>query len=236
MKVSNLAIFALALIASLKIFEADAKHCKYPKGHTMVKYKTPSKICKQRGTLRHLWGKAKDLIVKTHNELRQKVAAGLETNGNQPAASNMRKVVWNNEIAMIAQKWANQCKFGHDQSRNKCDGKYVGQNVYWSSVMMKTQKEQLKGVVDAIKSWYSEVKKPFTTSIDPFKWNSACGHYTQVVWAETSEVGCGFSSNKAGTNIVCNYAVGGNMIGGTMYKKGPGCSACPRGTSCDSTY
>ena len=107
--------------------------------------------------------------MKTHNELRQRVAAGLETNGTQPPASNMRKLVWNEEIAMIAQKWANQCKFGHDKSRNKCDGTYVGQNAFWSSQVLKTEEEQLNGVVAAVKSWYSEVEKPFTTSIDPFE-------------------------------------------------------------------
>ena len=37
-------------------------------------------------------------------------------------------------------------------------------------------------------------------------------------------------------NVVCNYAEGGNMVGGVMYETGAGCSNCPAGTSCDATF
>merc|ERR1712124_144093 len=56
----------------------------------------------------------KDAIVDKHNELRSKVANGQETRGQpkgvgQPKAANMRKLVWNDELAEIAQRWADQC-------------------------------------------------------------------------------------------------------------------------------
>ena len=50
----------------------------------------------------------KDAIVKKHNELRSKVAKGKETrgvDGSQPKASNMRKLVWNDELAEVAQRY-----------------------------------------------------------------------------------------------------------------------------------
>ena len=43
-----------------------------------------------------------------HNELRSKVANGLETRGNdgtQPKASNMMELVWNDELAEVAQRY-----------------------------------------------------------------------------------------------------------------------------------
>ena len=49
----------------------------------------------------------KDAIVNKHNELRSKVAKGKEKNGvdgGQPKASNMRKLVWNDELAEVAQR------------------------------------------------------------------------------------------------------------------------------------
>ncbi|PSN37306.1 Venom allergen 3 [Blattella germanica] len=57
------------------------------------------------------------------------------------------------------------------------------------------------------------------------------GHYTQVVWADTKYVGCGFIAYKKTDDwytkyYVCNYGPGGNIEGGTMYKTGAACSAC----------
>ena len=56
------------------------------------------------------WFKAdKDLLVQKHNELRARVANGEETKGNQPngqpKASNMKELVWNDELAAIAQRY-----------------------------------------------------------------------------------------------------------------------------------
>ena len=46
-----------------------------------------------------------EVIIAKHNELRQRVASGSEANGDQPAASDMMKVTWNEELAAIAQHW-----------------------------------------------------------------------------------------------------------------------------------
>ena len=52
----------------------------------------------------------KDAIVQKHNELRARVANGEETLGQpagtgQPTASNMRQLVWNDELAAVAQRY-----------------------------------------------------------------------------------------------------------------------------------
>ena len=49
----------------------------------------------------------KDAIVKKHNDLRSNVAKGKEklgVNGRQPKAANMRQMVWNDELAEVAQR------------------------------------------------------------------------------------------------------------------------------------
>ena len=38
--------------------------------------------------------------------------------------------VWNDELAQIAQRWADQCEGGHDKKRKKLDGSSVGQNAF----------------------------------------------------------------------------------------------------------
>ena len=50
----------------------------------------------------------KDAIVSKHNDLRSKVANGLEVlgvDGTQPKAANMRELVWNDELAEVAQRY-----------------------------------------------------------------------------------------------------------------------------------
>lgn len=65
------------------------------------------------------------------------------------------------------------------------------------------------------------------------------GHFTQVVWATTSEVGCGrvrfYAEDMFQYVIVCNYGEGGNIIGKPVYKRGDPCTACGSET-CNSKY
>ena len=49
----------------------------------------------------------KDAVVDAHNQLRARVANGLETlgvGGGQPSAANMRQMVWSDELATVAQR------------------------------------------------------------------------------------------------------------------------------------
>ena len=70
-----------------------------------------------------------------------------------------------------------------------------------------------------------------------FRSNPGTGHYTQVVWADTEELGCGMvyyqGDSYYETLIVCNYAKGGNFLGSEMYKAGTPCDDCPTGYTCD---
>ena len=56
-------------------------------------------------------------------------------------------------------------------------------------------------------AWYLEVESPGYNSndIDPFKNPGAAGHYTQVVWAETEEIGCGFTYYNVSSLLTLCY-------------------------------
>ena len=56
-------------------------------------------------------------ILDKHNDLRRKIANGQESRGNpgpQPAASNMRQMKWDNDLAKAAQTLTDRCVYAHD--------------------------------------------------------------------------------------------------------------------------
>lgn len=70
------------------------------------------------------------------------------------------------------------------------------------------------------------------------------GHYTQMLWADTSEIGCAASfyttnSNNATWNhliFVCNYGPGGNYLGVPVYEVGDPTSKCPNDLEPNEQY
>jgi hypothetical protein len=51
--------------------------------------------------------------------------------------------------------------------------------------------------------------------------STGCGHYTQVVWRKTRELGCGYATCKRDGFLVefwaCNYSPAGNVRGQEPY-------------------
>ena len=43
------------------------------------------------------------------------------------------------------------------------------------------------------------------------------GHYTQMVWRNTGQVGCAMASNRSMDYLVCRYARTGNVEGERVY-------------------
>ena len=129
---------------------------------------------------------AKD-ILKRHNELRKK-------HGAPP-------VKWNSKIAEVAQAWAQTNAAAGRMFHSK--GKY-GENIYWTSGGMPSGKR----VVDA---WYSEIQ--FYDYEEP-GFSLKTGHFTQVIWKSSKEIGAGWArSPDGGFFVVCNYDPPGNYEG-----------------------
>jgi len=217
----------------------------YGGSHTMNKYSGPAASCGKHHDYK-LTDDEIQIILSTHNELRQKVAKGEETRGTpgpQPGATNMYELRWNCELAEVAQRWAEQCQLGHDKGddRKICNQDYyVGQNAF-----MEWHWDATPAWEKSVKNWYSEVDDMTEDLVGSFGNHpngAVIGHYTQVVWAETYEVGCGgihFPSKIGETTYqqtkvyVCNYGEGGNWRGSAVYEIGTAASNCPNGESTD---
>ena len=86
-----------------------------------------SQECQDKQVMASLSAEMQELIVVMHNRKREEHAdndKGMFNNG-------MTVLVWNQEMATTAQRWADQCEFGNDVDRNTLDGySNVGQYVY----------------------------------------------------------------------------------------------------------
>merc|ERR1719160_1130054 len=64
----------------------------------------------------------------------------------------------------------------------------------------------------ATDAWYNEIEYTANGRVSAFSMQT--GHYTQVVWSETSTLGCATGRTNSGwLTVVCQYGPAGNMHG-----------------------
>ncbi|CAH1175662.1 unnamed protein product [Phaedon cochleariae] len=167
----------------------------------------------------------RQFILDMHNAMRQSIALGQI--GGQPPAENMMEMKWDEELASRAQKWSETCHSEiHDHQRDVSRFP-VGQNIAstWTTKPPSSYYDTEPDFADALSKWFDEFKFFRFGGVG----RGSTGHYTQMIWAETNLIGCGYSyyydQAKGYTkNYVCNYGPGGNVLGQTPYKKGyPNC-------------
>ncbi|XP_041661135.1 cysteine-rich venom protein ENH2-like [Cheilinus undulatus] len=158
-------------------------------------------------------------IVDKHNQLRSNVT---------PSATNMLKMTWNEEAAKNARDVAKTCPEEHSTySARKVGTIFCGENIFVS-----THEINLK---EAIQAWYNEVRNfDFTTQPLNEEQKMALlklvGHYTQVVWHNSKEIGCAqvFCPDlELPYILVCHYCPAGNTDITKPYETGKSCEKCP---------
>ena len=134
----------------------------------------------------------KEQVVKEHNKYRSQVGAP--------------DIVWSDNLAAVAQDWANQVA---DQPQITHSNNSYGENLYWGSTEATPYQ--------VVYLWASEQRYYHGEVIDNSNY-MIFGHYTQIVWAETTELGCGKAKSESGRVVwVCNYNPSGNYIGEKPY-------------------
>merc|ERR1712066_1015826 len=109
------------------------------------------------------------------------------------------------ELNALAQEWADHL-IAENAFEHRPNNKY-GENLYMSRG--RAAQEQAQGAVD---SWYSEIKD-YTFGREPSRGGPVTGHFTQVVWKGSSEVGVGVAQKGSKVIVVANYSPPGNYIG-----------------------
>ncbi len=122
---------------------------------------------------------------------------------------------WSADLSNYAQAWANKlasdnCAFEH-RPQSGVWAQAHGENIFWGS-----DADSYKAL-DASNSWYNEIKDYKYGPLTGSNWYKT-GHYTQMVWKNTTHVGFGVAVCKGGELlVVANYSPAGNYMGQKPY-------------------
>lgn len=117
-------------------------------------------------------------------------------------------LTYSTSLAASAQAWADQLKTkGNCMQHSGTPG--VGENLYrgtWTPTS-----------ADVVDTWASE-KDYYNYASNSCASGQICGHYTQLVWKNTTSVGCGVAACSSGGEVwVCQYSPAGNYMGQRPY-------------------
>ena len=133
-------------------------------------------------------------ITAYHNKVRASVGVG--------------PMKWSPTLAFYAQEWADHlavttCRMAHRTQRKYGENLFQGTAGYYTAV-------------DAAKGWESEKKDYRGGVLTESNWHPA-GHYTQMVWRDTTALGCGEAICEKTLIVACNYNPPGNHLGRRPY-------------------
>ncbi|KAJ6796815.1 pathogenesis-related protein PRB1-3-like [Iris pallida] len=132
-------------------------------------------------------------FVDLHNSARSAVGVG--------------PVSWDTTLEAYAKNYANQrvgdCQLVHS-------GGPYGENLFWGY-------GKPFDAADAVNSWVSE-KQYYNYNSNTCAAGKVCGHYTQVVWRNSVNIGCArVICNSGAIFIICSYNPPGNYVGERPY-------------------
>ncbi|XP_054930134.2 venom allergen 5-like [Dermacentor andersoni] len=152
-----------------------------PSGVTHTACKGPNPRCTLDRALTGLSPQVKQQALQVHNDYRSQVAQGRLP--NYPPAKNMYELEWDDEIAEVAQAFAEQCDYSnhdHREARITSRFKAVGQCFGWAVDPVRQTVTEGKTWID---DWFIEYRDFNPNSVAPFDTSTSTGvvtHFTQV--------------------------------------------------------
>lgn len=141
-------------------------------------------------------------------------------------------LTWSPTLAAYAQEWADslaktQCNRPMHRSQQELQAKRYGENLAAAGGVpapMTTAKWAVDGWAGEVACWtYGTIAGTEKCDSQCYMQmrSDGCGHYTAIVWRNTTEVGCGVSTCQAGGATwdiwICNYSPPGNVVGQKPY-------------------
>lgn len=119
-------------------------------------------------------------------------------------------LAWDERLASSAQDWADYlARTGRFEHSNDDPVHPEGENL-WAGTKGYYTPEAMTG------AWIAE-KKHFIAGVFPHNSNTGqvedVGHYTQLVWRSSKQVGCAIAQSASEDLLVCRYSDAGNWVG-----------------------
>lgn len=123
------------------------------------------------------------------------------------AALKIAPLTWSDELATSARAWAKDLVVRHRFEHSKSPH---GENLWMGTAGAYAQ-------TDMVKTWGDEQAEYVHGVFPRVTKGGVVGHYTQMIWRNTSRVGCGLATGKGVEVLVCHYDPPGNYYGQTPY-------------------
>ena len=154
------------------------------------------------------------------------IPSTLASHNSVRAQLGLTPLRWSNRLAGYAQQWANHlastqnCFMQHRPHGNGPFKQVHGENLFWASPKSWSDGRvelQPWSIAQVVKAWADEVED-YDYNRNSCRSGAQCGHYTQIVWAESRQVGCAIAVCSDQSQLwVCNYDPPGNYIGERPY-------------------
>ena len=132
------------------------------------------------------------------------------------AEVNVTPLTWSDNLSAQAQKCAdfNAANFLKQGTTKHCPTPGNGQNIALATSSSHLTSPQMVDLWGNEKRYFINGEFPSVSSTGS---PAAVGHYTQMIWQNSSEVGCGEAGAGGNNILVCDYSPQGNINGTVVY-------------------
>lgn len=114
---------------------------------------------------------------------------------------------WSDRLAGQAQVWADhQARHGIYEHAEERYG--AGENLWMGWIGSTTPEEMIQAFIDE-RAYFRPGRFPDVSTTGT--WQDV-GHYTQLIWRETEELGCAMAQGQESEYLVCRYYPAGNVM------------------------
>jgi hypothetical protein len=136
-------------------------------------------------------------LLEAHNVARKAVGAA--------------PLIWSDALASDARGWAQKlAQTGQFEHAPQPKGPSAQGENLWMGTVFAYSPEDMVGAWTAEKQYYRRGLFPKVSTTGA--WGDV-GHYTQMIWHNTTRVGCAIARSEGDEYLVCRYSPPGNWIG-----------------------